>query len=112
MAQPFNVGMPNQAQPICDSSSFRVTRPWFLFFANLLNNGVPTGTILQYAGASVPSGYHAADGSTQSRSVLSALNAVASSQSYGAPFGPGDGYTTFALPHIASAGGYQYIVKT
>lgn len=55
--------------------------------------GIPTGTILDYAGSSAPSGYLMCDGSAVSRTTYAALFGV-----IGTTYGAGDGSTTFNLP--------------
>lgn len=59
------------------------------------NNGVRTGTILPFAGATLPSGYLVVDGSNVSRTGQAALFAV-----IGTTYGSGDGSTTFGLPDL------------
>lgn len=56
-------------------------------------SSVPTGTVLDFAGTSAPSGYLMCYGQTVSRATYAALFAV-----IGTTFGAGDGSTTFALP--------------
>ena len=55
--------------------------------------GEPVGTIMSYAGASIPSGYLLCDGSAISRTTFSDLFAE-----IGTTWGEGDGSTTFHLP--------------
>lgn len=57
------------------------------------NNTVPSGAMVDFAGASAPTGWLLCDGSAVSRSVFSNLFA-----SIGTIWGPGDGSTTFNLP--------------
>ena len=61
-----------------------------------LNGGVPTGSILTFAGMSnaVPAGYLLGDGSAISRTTYSRLYQV-----IGTVYGAGDGTTTFNLPN-------------
>lgn len=54
----------------------------------------PPGVIMEYGGASAPSGWLICDGSQVSRSVYAALFAV-----IGTAYGAGDGSTTFNLPN-------------
>lgn len=61
--------------------------------ATLLN--VPVGTVLDYAGSAVPSGYLECDGSAVSRTAYPALFA-----SIGTTWGAGDGSTTFNIPDL------------
>lgn len=53
----------------------------------------PVGTILEYAGASAPTGYLLCDGSAVSRTAYAALYTL-----IGTTYGAGDGSTTFNLP--------------
>jgi microcystin-dependent protein len=56
---------------------------------------VVTGTILAFAGASIPTGYLNCDGSDVSRTTYAALFAA-----IGIAWGAGDGVTTFTLPDL------------
>jgi microcystin-dependent protein len=56
---------------------------------------VPIGTVLPFAGAVAPSGYHICDGTAISRTTYSALFAV-----IGTTWGPGDGSTTYNIPDL------------
>ena len=58
---------------------------------------VPRGSIQMYAGATVPSGWLACDGSTVSRSTYASLFAA-----IGTTWGVGDGSTTFDVPTSAA----------
>ena len=66
--------------------------------ANNLNNNfnycVPTGGIVEYAGATAPNGWLLCDGSAISRTTYADLFEV-----IGTTFGEGDGSTTFNLPN-------------
>jgi len=57
--------------------------------------GVPTGTIVPYAGSTAPADWLLCDGSGASRTTYSALFAVC-----GETYGPGNGSTTFNLPNL------------
>lgn len=57
---------------------------------------VLTGTILEFGGTAVPSGYLLCDGANVSRATFSALFAA-----IGTTWGVGDGSTTFAVPNLA-----------
>lgn len=57
--------------------------------------GVPTGTLLSFAGGTAPDGFLLCDGSVVLRAAFPALFAV-----IGTVFGAGDGSTTFALPDM------------
>jgi len=56
---------------------------------------VPIGTVLDYAGNSIPSGYLECDGSAVSRTAYPKLFAA-----IGTAWGAGDGSTTFNLPNL------------
>jgi microcystin-dependent protein len=61
------------------------------------NATMPSGSIMQYAGATAPTGYLLCDGSAVSRTTYSALFAVTNTT-----YGVGDGSTTFNLPNMQS----------
>ena len=56
---------------------------------------VPTGTVLDFAGVVIPSGYLLCDGRAVSRTTYAALYAV-----LGIQHGAGDGSTTFQIPDL------------
>ena len=62
---------------------------------NALTNAIPVGTILPFAGGTIPSGFLACNGATVSRTTYSALFSA-----IGTTYGSGDGSTTFNLPLI------------
>ena len=62
---------------------------------SFVSMAMPIGAILDYAGATPPSGWMVADGRLISRVTYSALFAA-----IGVLFGSGDGSTTFALPSL------------
>lgn len=55
----------------------------------------PPGTVIPYAGATIPSGWLRCNGQTVSRTTYARLFAV-----LGTTFGAGDGSTTFAVPDL------------
>lgn len=57
-------------------------------------SGVPVGTIIPFAGNSIPQGYLLCDGSAISRTTYASLFAV-----IGTIYGAGDGNSTFNLPN-------------
>ena len=63
--------------------------------ARLPTVGLPTGMIVDFGGATVPSGYLLCDGAAVSRTTYADLFAV-----LGATWGAGDGSTTFNLPDL------------
>lgn len=58
-------------------------------------SGVPVGTIIPFAGNSIPQGYLLCDGSAISRTTYASLFAV-----IGTIYGSGDGNSTFNLPNF------------
>ncbi|SAL70725.1 phage tail collar domain-containing protein [Caballeronia peredens] len=62
-------------------------------FASQLAGAIPVGTLLPFAGVSVPAGFLLANGAVVSRTAFAALFAV-----IGGIYGGGDGATTFNLP--------------
>ena len=59
------------------------------------STGVPAGTIIHYAGRTVPSGWLICNGANVSRTDYAALFAA-----IGTIYGTGDGVTTFGLPNL------------
>lgn len=59
-------------------------------------DGVPSGAILDFAGATAPSGYLLCDGQAVSRSIYSTLFGV-----IGTTWGAGNGSTTFNVPDLS-----------
>ncbi len=57
--------------------------------------GAATGTVVQYAGSSAPTGWLLCDGTAVSRTTYAALFTIV-----GTTYGTGDGSTTFNLPDI------------
>ena len=57
--------------------------------------GMPVGSIIPYAGTTIPAGYLLCDGSAISRTTYSALFAA-----IGTTYGAGDGNSTFNIPAI------------
>ena len=62
---------------------------------NVTVAAVPTGTMLPFAGTSIPSGYLLCNGATVSRTTYAALFKV-----IGTKWGAGDGSKTFQLPDV------------
>jgi microcystin-dependent protein len=62
-----------------------------------INNTLPIGSVIPYAGNSLPTGWLFCDGSAVSRSTYAALFSV-----IGTNYGIGDGSTTFNLPKMMS----------
>lgn len=60
-----------------------------------LSAGIPPGTIIHYAGRTVPSGWLICNGASASRTDYAALFAA-----IGTIYGTGDGVTTFGLPNM------------
>lgn len=62
-----------------------------------VGNYIPTGTILPFAGGTIPSGFLACNGAAVSRTTYASLYSA-----IGTTFGAGDGSTTFNLPNAES----------
>lgn len=65
-------------------------------------DGIPVGTILEFGGATAPTGFLLLDGTPASRTEHARLFAV-----YGTTYGEGDGETTFGLPDHAGRAAVQ-----
>ena len=65
------------------------------YFLSLKNNINPVGTILTFAGNTIPTGYLLCDGQAVSRTTYAKLYSV-----IGDTYGAGDGTTTFNLPNL------------
>lgn len=76
------------------------------------NIGCAVGQVGDYTAATAPPGTLLCNGAAISRTTYADLNALAAAASYAAPWGPGDGSTTFNVPTIqgvfviASGGGF------
>lgn len=68
---------------------------WIPVWGNGQGLGTPTGTIMQYAGATAPSSWLLCQGQAVSRTGYAALFAVT-----GTAYGAGDGSTTFNVPNL------------
>lgn len=61
---------------------------------------LPSGMIVPYVGTAAPANWLLCRGQAISRTTYAALNALASAVSYAAPWGVGDGSSTFNLPNL------------
>ncbi len=68
------------------------------------SGGAPSGAVVMFAGTTAPSGWQLCDGSAISRVANPSLAALAAAAGYSAPWGPGDGATTFNVPNYCSRG--------
>ena len=83
-----------------------------------LHSGVPTGTVLPFAGSSLPTNYLFCQGQAISRTTYAALYAALGGAS--SPWGQGDGSTTFNVPDLrtrfplgrATSGGFSSMAGT
>jgi hypothetical protein len=78
-----------------DNSTKVATTQWVNSLVS--SNGTLSGTIISYAGNSVPSGYLLCNGQLVSRTTYATLFA-----SIGTIYGSGDGVNTFAVPNLIS----------
>lgn len=106
-------GVPNIREPLTNQDGKTASRAWFYFWTvTVFNSTVATGSVLQFAGVTLPNGYLACDGKAVSRATYSALNSIAAALNYGSPYGPGDGVNTFNVPNIATVAGVRSMIKT
>lgn len=82
MVKEFNLGALNPGDVLTFNGTNWVAQP-----------GVPSGTILQFAGATAPNGWLLCDGLAVSRTTFAGLFGA-----IGTAYGAGDGTTTFNLP--------------
>jgi microcystin-dependent protein len=61
---------------------------------------VPVGSIIYFPSTTPPSGWLESDAAAISRTTYANLNAIAAAASYAAPWGVGDGSTTFNIPDL------------
>src|SRR5262249_14435563 len=66
------------------------------------NVEIPSGTLAEHAGATVPTGWLLCDGALRNRTTDARLFGVIRDH-----FGAGDGSTTFALPNLPTMPGLQ-----
>jgi microcystin-dependent protein len=66
----------------------------------VVTSGSPTGKIDIFPMSVAPAGWLECDGSAISRTAYPALNNIAAIAGYAAPWGPGDGSTTFNIPDL------------
>lgn len=91
LANPDGTYETRSPHPVTESNDNSIaTTKWV---RDLLLSAVPTGTILPFAGKTVPSGFMACNGGTISRTTYAKLFAA-----IGTAWGAGDGSTTFKLP--------------
>jgi hypothetical protein len=111
--------IPKYTQPVLDKTGL-LTKPWFRFLTLLANVATSsmgaftlvTGTVVQYAGTTVPTGFLLCNGAAVSRTAYGNLNALAAAVSYASPWGAGDGSSTFNIPSIATVSGIESMIKT
>src|SRR5262245_54012737 len=89
-------------EPMNQSSSDQAN-----YFAALLNQLCPRGTIVLYIGDDLPPGWLVCDGSEVSRETWPGLFGL-----FGTRYGAGDGSTTYNLPDLASPFPHiKYIIR-
>jgi microcystin-dependent protein len=69
-------------------------------FNSTIPGGIPTGTVVQYAANSAPSGWLICDGGLYGRTALDPSPQVNLFSVIGTTYGAGDGLTTFAIPDL------------
>lgn len=93
--------LPNINAPIAELNSGATTPAWYRFFVAIFNiisvqgngNTLVSGQVITFAGAVLPTGFLACDGSAVSRNTYAGLfNAI------GTTWGDGDGASTFNVP--------------
>lgn len=102
---PTSLFVPSLAQPVVNENR-TITQSWLYFLQQLfirsggISGGgfVYTGSVVDFAGSVVPTGYLACDGSAISRTQFAGLFAA-----IGTAWGAGDGTTTFNLPNLQGA---------
>src|SRR5207245_844317 len=95
------VGTTNPAFPLTVNGVINSTTGGFRFpdgttQTTAVASGVPIGTVIAYAGSTVPAGWLVCDGATLSRTQNTSLFAA-----IGTAWGSGDGSTTFNLPDLS-----------
>ena len=81
---------------------------WALKSTNAtVNDSMPVGSIMWFAGTSTPPGWLPADGSAISRTTYATLFSIISTT-----YGVGDGSTTFNVPSVSATTGAYYIRYT
>lgn len=102
-----SVGFPRNVQAIAGLPN-GFSQVWYLFFNLLYQRSsaiVPTGQVIDYAGAAAPNGFLLCNGAAVSRTTYAALFAV-----IGTTYGAGDGSTTFNVPNVS--GTFLKAIKT
>lgn len=97
LASPALTGNPTAPTQTAGNNSTRLATTAFVTTAVSNANTIKTGTILPYAGSSVPTGYLQCNGAAVSRTTYSALFSA-----IGTTWGAGDGSTTYNLPNLTS----------
>lgn len=95
LANPTFTGSPKAPTPNSDDNSTKIATTAFV--RNVANTTIPTGTILPFAGNSIPSGFLSCNGAAISRTTYSALYAA-----IGTKYGSGNGSSTFNLPEVSN----------
>ena len=98
--------------PLTDpvAKDFIIAPSWATWFAKTYDffRGISPGSVMPFAGATVPFGWLLCDGSAVSRTTYKDLFSA-----IGTTYGVGDGVTTFNLPNIAAlVAGCNYYIKT
>jgi len=99
-------GFPQITAPITSpETGYRIGQPWYRLLISLWlrtgassgGNTSPSGMIMAFASATLPTGWLVCDGTAVSRTIYAALYAI-----IGTTWGPGDGVSTFNVPNLAN----------
>jgi microcystin-dependent protein len=97
-------GFPQITAPITSpETGYRIGQPWYRLLISLWlrtgassgGNTSPTGMLMAFASASLPTGWLVCDGTAVSRTIYAALYAI-----IGTTWGAGDGVSTFNVPNL------------
>jgi len=97
-------GFPQITAPITSpETGYRIGQPWYRLLISLWlrtgassgGNTSPSGMIMAFGSAVLPTGWLVCDGTAVSRTIYAALYAI-----IGTTWGPGDGVSTFNVPNL------------
>jgi hypothetical protein len=108
----FGIALPHRPAKCTDDKANENFNYLYRAFANLqavtAAASVPVGTVIQFAGTSLPQNYLACPTTATniSRTTYARLF-----EAIGTTWGAGDGSTTFGMPYFTAVTGIQYAVK-